>query len=150
VGQAAAVLARSADALHELNLGATAVGTGLNAGDDFTKQSIDNLASATKLRVMPARNRFRVTQSMGDVLAYSGALRRLAMEVDKVASDLRLLSSGPRAGFAEIRLPPVQPGSSIMPGKVNPSVPEMVNQVCQQCSAATPPFSRRRPRDSSS
>jgi len=139
VGQGAAVLARSADALHELNLGATAVGTGLNAGDDFTKQSIDNLANATKLRVMPARNRFRVTQSMGDVLAYSGALRRLAMEVDKVASDLRLLSSGPRAGFAEIRLPPVQPGSSIMPGKVNPSVPEMVNQVCQQvfgCDAA--------------
>jgi aspartate ammonia-lyase len=69
---------------------------------------------------------------MGDVLAYSGALRRLAVEVDKVASDLRLLSSGPRAGLAEIQLPAVQPGSSIMPGKVNPSVPEMVNQVCQQ------------------
>jgi aspartate ammonia-lyase len=69
---------------------------------------------------------------MGDVLAYSGALRRLAVEVDKIASDLRLLSSGPRAGLAEIVLPPVQPGSSIMPGKVNPSVPEMVNQVCQQ------------------
>ena len=69
---------------------------------------------------------------MGDVLAYSGALRRLAVEVDKVASDLRLLSSGPRAGIAEIQLPAVQPGSSIMPGKVNPSVPEMVNQVCQQ------------------
>ena len=76
---------------------------------------------------------------MGDVLAYSGALRRLAVEVDKIASDLRLLSSGPRAGLAEIQLPAVQPGSSIMPGKVNPSVPEMVNQVCQQvwgCDAA--------------
>jgi aspartate ammonia-lyase len=76
---------------------------------------------------------------MGDVLAYSGALRRLAVEVDKIASDLRLLSSGPRAGIAEIVLPAVQPGSSIMPGKVNPSVPEMVNQVCQQvfgCDAA--------------
>jgi aspartate ammonia-lyase len=69
---------------------------------------------------------------MGDVLTYSGGLRRLAVEVDKVASDLRLLSSGPRAGIAEIQLPSVQPGSSIMPGKVNPSVPEMVNQVCQQ------------------
>ena len=69
---------------------------------------------------------------MGDVLAYSGALRRLAVEVDKVASDLRLLSTGPRAGIAEMQLPAVQPGSSIMPGKVNPSVPEMVNQVCQQ------------------
>jgi len=69
---------------------------------------------------------------MGDVLAFSGALRRLAVEVGKVASDLRLLSMGPRAGIAEIQLPPVQPGSSIMPGKVNPSVPEMVNQVCYQ------------------
>jgi aspartate ammonia-lyase len=69
---------------------------------------------------------------MGDVLGYSGALRRLAVEVGKIASDLRLLSMGPRAGIAEIRLPAVQPGSSIMPGKVNPSVPEMVNQVCFQ------------------
>jgi aspartate ammonia-lyase len=69
---------------------------------------------------------------MGDVLACSGALRRLAVEVGKIASDLRLLSMGPRAGIAEIQLPPVQPGSSIMPGKVNPSVPEMVNQVCFQ------------------
>src|SRR4029453_5663060 len=76
--------------------------------------------------------RFRGTQSMGDVLGYSGSLRRLAAEVGKIASDLRLLSMGPRAGIAEIRLPSVQPGSSIMPGKVNPSVPEMVNQVCFQ------------------
>jgi aspartate ammonia-lyase len=125
-------LERSADALHELNLGATAVGTGLNAGDDFTRDAIANLGKTTKLVLHPAKNRFRVTQSMGDVLAYSGALRRLAVEVDKIASDLRLLSSGPRAGLAEIQLPAVQPGSSIMPGKVNPSVPEMVNQVCQQ------------------
>jgi aspartate ammonia-lyase len=69
---------------------------------------------------------------MGDVLAYSGAMRRLAVELSKVASDLRLLSMGPRAGLSEIALPAVQPGSSIMPGKVNPSVPEMVNQVCFQ------------------
>jgi aspartate ammonia-lyase len=69
---------------------------------------------------------------MGDVLAYSGAMRRLAVEVGKVASDLRLLSMGPRAGLSEIALPAVQPGSSIMPGKVNPSVAEMVNQVCFQ------------------
>ena len=76
---------------------------------------------------------------MGDVLAYSGALRRLSVETAKIASDLRLLSMGPRAGIAEIVLPAVQPGSSIMPGKVNPSVPEMVNQVCCQvigCDAA--------------
>jgi aspartate ammonia-lyase len=132
VRHAAEELRRNADALHELNLGATAVGTGLNAGDDFTAASIANLSRATSLKLMPARNRFRVTQSMGDVLAYSGALRRLAVEVDKIASDLRLLSMGPRAGIAELQLPAVQPGSSIMPGKVNPSVPEMVNQVCQQ------------------
>ena len=69
---------------------------------------------------------------MGDVLAYSGAVRRLAVEVGKIASDLRLLSMGPRAGISEIQLPPVQPGSSIMPGKVNPSIPEMVNQVAYQ------------------
>jgi aspartate ammonia-lyase len=132
-------LRRNAEALHELNLGATAVGTGLNAGEDFTAAAIANLSRATSLKLAPARNLFRVTQSMGDVLAYSGALRRLAVEVDKVASDLRLLSMGPRAGIAEIQLPAIQPGSSIMPGKVNPSVPEMVNQVCQQvwgCDAA--------------
>ena len=139
VRHAAGELNHASLALHELNLGATAVGTGLNAGDDFTQASITNLARATGLALTPARNRFRVTQSMGDVLAYSGGLRRLAVEVDKVASDLRLLSSGPRAGLAEIILPAVQPGSSIMPGKVNPSVPEMVNQVCHQvwgCDAA--------------
>jgi aspartate ammonia-lyase len=125
--------------LLELNLGATAVGTGLNAGDDYTERAIDRLKAYTDQPVQPAANKFRVTQSMGDVLAFSSALRRLAVEVNKVASDLRLLSSGPRAGLAEIQLPPVQPGSSIMPGKVNPSVPEMVNQVCFQvygCDAA--------------
>jgi aspartate ammonia-lyase len=132
VRQAIAELERAAESLHELNLGATAVGTGLNAGEDFTRSCIEHLAKATRLRLQSARNKFRVTQSMGDVLGYSGALRRLAVEVDKIASDLRLLASGPRAGIAEIQLPAVQPGSSIMPGKVNPSVPEMVNQVCQQ------------------
>ena len=132
VRHAALELRRNAEALHELNLGSTAVGTGLNAGEDVTAAAIDTLSRATSLPLQPARNRFRVTQSMGDVLAYSGALRRLAVEVDKIASDLRLLSMGPRAGIAEVQLPAVQPGSSIMPGKVNPSVPEMVNQVCQQ------------------
>ena len=118
--------------LRELNLGATAVGTGLNAGDDYTQLAVRNLARYTGIDLVPAANRFRVTQSMGDVLAYSGAMRRLAVELSKVASDLRLLSMGPRAGIGEIALPAVQPGSSIMPGKVNPSIPEMVNQVCFQ------------------
>ena len=118
--------------LRELNVGATAVGTGLNAGEEFRQFVVSALARDTKLAVIPAHNLFRVTQSMGDVVAYSGAMRRLAIEVGKVANDLRLLSMGPRAGIAEITLPAVQPGSSIMPGKVNPSVPEMVNQVCFQ------------------
>jgi aspartate ammonia-lyase len=122
----------SVGALHELNLGATALGTGLNAGDDYTQLAVSALARLTDLPFRPAVNRFRVTQSMGDVVAYSGALRRSAVELGKIASDLRLLSMGPRAGLAEIKLPAVQPGSSIMPGKVNPSVPEMVNQVCYQ------------------
>ena len=125
-------VAQAAEQLRELNIGATAVGTGLNAGDDYRRLVVDNLARYSGLPLLPAENLFRVTQSMGDVLAYSGAMRRLAVELGKVASDLRLLSMGPRAGLSEIVLPPVQPGSSIMPGKVNPSIPEMVNQVCYQ------------------
>ncbi len=123
---------RASEQLLELNLGSTAVGTGLNAGDDYTQAAIAALARESGFPVVPAANRFRVTQSMGDVLAVSGAMRRLAVEIGRVASDLRLLAMGPRAGIAEVRLPAVQPGSSIMPGKVNPSIPEMVNQVCFQ------------------
>jgi aspartate ammonia-lyase len=125
-------VAHASEQLEELNIGATAVGTGLNAGDEFRYLVVKYLAKSTGLPLVPATNLFRVTQSMGDVLAYSSAMRRLAVEVGKVASDLRLLSMGPRAGLSEIALPAVQPGSSIMPGKVNPSVPEMVNQVCFQ------------------
>jgi aspartate ammonia-lyase len=119
-------------ALHELNLGATAVGTGLNAGDAFVSRVLQHLTAATGIEWTKPDSYFRVTQSMGDMVAMSGAVRRLAIEVGKVASDLRLLSMGPRAGLGEIVLPAVQPGSSIMPGKVNPSIPEMVNQVCFQ------------------
>jgi aspartate ammonia-lyase len=135
----AGCIARGADDLEyasrqlmELNLGASALGTGINAGEDYSRLAVDNLSRFTGLSLTPAANLFRVTQSMGDIVAYSGAMRRLAVELAKVASDLRLLSSGPRAGIAEIALPAVQPGSSIMPGKVNPSIPEMVNQVCYQ------------------
>jgi len=132
IGRGGDDVAAASNQLLELNLGATAVGTGLNAGDDYRRSVIDNLRRYTNLALKPAENLFRVTQSMGDVLAYSGAMRRLAVELNKVANDLRLLSMGPRAGLAEITLPAVQPGSSIMTGKVNPSVPEMVNQVCYQ------------------
>jgi aspartate ammonia-lyase len=139
LGGYAACLERGADdveqaarQLLELNLGATAVGTGLNAGDDYAREAVAALARYTGLALAPAANRFRLTQSMGDVLAYSSAMRRLAVELSKIASDLRLLAMGPRAGLSEITLPAAQPGSSIMPGKVNPSIPEMVNQVCFQ------------------
>jgi aspartate ammonia-lyase len=137
-GYAACIRRGADDVMHasaqllESNLGATAVGTGLNAGDEYRRLVVDNLRRDTNLAIKPAENLFRVTQSMGDVLAYSGAMRRLAVEVNKVANDLRLLSMGPRAGLSEITLPAAQPGSSIMPGKVNPSIPEMVNQVCFQ------------------
>jgi aspartate ammonia-lyase len=132
VSRGAEGVAETSEQLLEMNVGATAVGTSLNAGEDYRRLTIANLARYTGLPLRPAVNLFRVTQSMGDILAYSGAVRRLAVEVGKVASDFRLLSMGPRAGLSEISLPAVQPGSSIMPGKVNPSVPEMVNQVCFQ------------------
>ena len=138
-GGYAACISRAADdldtashALKELNLGATAVGTGLNASVKYASAAIDFLRAYTHLDLKQAANLFRVTQSMGDVAAYSGAMRRVSIELGKIASDLRLLSMGPRAGLSEIALPAVQPGSSIMPGKVNPSIPEMVNQVCYQ------------------
>ncbi len=132
VSRGAEGVAETSEQLLELNIGATAIGTGLNAGEDYRHRVVANLSRYTGLSLQPATNLFRVTQSMGDVLAYSGAMRRLAVEVAKIANDLRLLSMGPRAGLSEISLPAVQPGSSIMPGKVNPSVPEMVNQVCYQ------------------
>ena len=90
---------QASEQLKELNLGATAVGTGLNAGDDYTQaRRVRTWRARSRPMSVPAANRFRVTQSMGDVVAYSGAMRRLAVELSKVASDLRLLSSGPRAG----------------------------------------------------
>jgi aspartate ammonia-lyase len=139
ISRGADVVETGARGLLEVNLGATAVGTGLNAGIDYARLAVANLARYTGFAVVPATNPFRVTQSMGDLLSYSGSVKRLAVELGKIARDLRLLSMGPRAGLAEISLPPVQPGSSIMPGKVNPSIAEMVNQVCYQvigCDAA--------------
>jgi aspartate ammonia-lyase len=132
IARATSDLDFASTALKELNLGATAVGTGLNASVEYARAAIDFLRSFTGLDLKRADNLFRVTQSMGDIAAYSGAMRRLSIELGKIASDLRLLSMGPRAGLSEIALPAVQPGSSIMPGKVNPSIPEMVNQVCYQ------------------
>jgi fumarate hydratase class II len=132
VSRGAQEVAATASGLRELNLGATAVGTGLNAGPDFVSRVLQRLHEDTGVEWRVPDNYFRVTQSMGDIVSASGGVRRLAIEVGKIASDLRLLSMGPRAGIGEVTLPAVQPGSSIMPGKVNPSIPEMVNQVCFQ------------------
>jgi aspartate ammonia-lyase len=118
--------------LEELNLGATAVGTGLNAGPAYVEAAIAELRLLTGFDVRPAQNLVQITQSMGDFAGLSGALKALAVDLSKIANDLRLLSSGPRTALGEITLPAVQPGSSIMPGKVNPVLAEMLNMVCFQ------------------
>jgi aspartate ammonia-lyase len=125
-------LSRAADDLRDLGIGGTAVGTGLNAEPEYPRLMVKHLRAITHLELRAGEDRIQLMQSMGDATAVSGALRTYAADLGKIASDLRLMASGPRTGFAEILLPAVQPGSSIMPGKVNPSIPEMVNQVCFQ------------------
>src|SRR5881409_2455213 len=125
-------LTRTADDLRDLGIGGTAVGTGLNAEPEYPPRMVVHLQAMTSLELRAGSDKVQLMQSMGDATAFSGALRTYAVDLAKIASDLRLLASGPRTGFAEIVLPAVQPGSSIMPGKVNPSIAEMVNQVCFQ------------------
>jgi aspartate ammonia-lyase len=125
-------IARSADDLRDLGIGGTAVGTGLNAEPAYPGLMVQHLRAITGLELREGTDRVQLMQSMGDAAGLSGAVRTYAVDLGKIASDLRLLVSGPRTGFAEIRLPAVQPGSSIMPGKVNPSIAEMVNMVCFQ------------------
>ena len=125
-------LTRTADDLRDLGIGGTAVGTGLNAEPEYPARMVVHLQAMTSLELREGSDKVQLMQSMGDATAFSGALRTYAVDLGKIASDLRLLASGPRTGLAEIMLPAVQPGSSIMPGKVNPSIPEMVNQVCYQ------------------
>src|SRR6266480_4460066 len=125
-------VAQAADALRDLGIGGTAVGTGLNAEPAYPGLMRKHLRAITGLELREGKDRVQLMQSMGDAAGFSGALRTYAMDLGKIANDLRLLVSGPRTGLAEIALPPVQPGSSIMPGKVNPSIAEMVNMVCYQ------------------
>jgi aspartate ammonia-lyase len=125
-------ITRTADDLRDLGIGGTAVGTGLNAEPEYPERMVVHLQAISSLELRVGADRVQLMQSMGDATAFSGAVRTYAVDLSKVASDLRLLASGPRTGFAEILLPAVQPGSSIMPGKVNPSIAEMVNQVCYQ------------------
>ena len=127
-----AKLAEAAGWLRPLNIGGTAVGTGLNAEPEYPRLMVEHLGRISGLDVRDAKDRVQLMQSMGDVASMSGAVRAYTLDLNKIANDIRLLASGPRTGLAELVLPAVQPGSSIMPGKVNPSIAEMVNQVCYQ------------------
>jgi len=113
----------------EVNLGATAIGTGINTEPEYLEKVIGYLREVTGLSVTSAVNLMEATQDTSAFLMYSSSVKRLAVKLSKICNDLRLLSSGPRAGIGEINLPPMQPGSSIMPGKVNPVIPEVVNQI---------------------
>jgi aspartate ammonia-lyase len=115
--------------LHEINLGATAIGTGITAPPDFAHAVVHYLRELTGLPMRTAEHLIESTQDVGTFTLFSATLRRLAIKLSKICNDLRLLSSGPRAGLGEINLPPRQAGSSIMPGKVNPVIPEFVNQI---------------------
>ncbi|MCK9349141.1 MAG: aspartate ammonia-lyase [Sphaerochaeta sp.] len=115
--------------MYEINMGATAIGTGLNAPRGYAEVVTRHLAQLTKLPLTSSRNLIQATHDTGSFIELSGVLKRISAKVSKICNDLRLLSSGPRAGINEINLPPMQPGSSIMPGKVNPVIPEVVNQV---------------------
>lgn len=122
----------AADYLRDLGIGGSAVGTGVTVEKEYPALMNKYLKQITGLDLRVGQDRIQLMQSMGDVAGFSSQLRVLALDLSKIASDLRLMVMGPRTGIDEIALPAVQPGSSIMPGKINPSIPEMVNQVCFQ------------------
>jgi aspartate ammonia-lyase len=122
----------AADYLRDLGIGGSAVGTGVTVEKEYPALMNRHLRQITGLDLRVGEDRIQLMQSMGDAAAFSASLRGLAVDLSKIASDLRLMVMGPRTGIDEIKLPAVQPGSSIMPGKINPSIPEMVNQVCFQ------------------
>jgi aspartate ammonia-lyase len=122
-------LTENANLFSEINMGATAIGTGINSDPEYSQTVLKYLREITGLDLKIASDLVEATSDTGSFVMYSAALKRLAIKLSKISNDLRLLSSGPRAGFNEINLPPMQPGSSIMPGKVNPVIPEVVNQI---------------------
>jgi len=125
-------LEQAADWLKDLGIGGTAVGTGLNAEPEYPALMVKHLRQISGLDLRVGEDRIQLMQSMGDIASFSGAFRAYVLDLAKIGNDIRLMVSGPRTGIAEIMLPAVQPGSSIMPGKINPSIVEMVNQVCFQ------------------
>jgi len=122
-------LEQNAKLFLEVNMGATAIGTGINAPEGYSEKCVEHLREISDLDIVLAGNLVEATQDTGAFVIYSSAIKRLAIKLSKISNDLRLLSSGPRTGLNEINLPPMQPGSSIMPGKVNPVIPEVVNQI---------------------
>jgi aspartate ammonia-lyase len=128
-------VARIGEAAHlfcEVNLGGTAVGTSLNADPRYAALAVGELSRISGVKLVQAENLLEASWDTGAYVLFSGVLKRVAVKLSKIANDLRLLASGPRAGIGEIHLPPMQPGSSIMPGKVNPVIPEAINQICFQ------------------
>ncbi len=123
-------LERNVKLLHEINMGGTAIGTGLNAVPGFAKLCAANLSQLTGEEYISSPDLVEATPDTGAYVSYSSALKRIAVKVSKLCNDLRLMASGPRCGLHEINLPAMAPGSSIMPGKVNPVIPEVVNQTC--------------------
>src|SRR5438128_4271760 len=122
-------LKEAASLICEINLGATAIGTGINAHPEYAKLVCRHLCRITGIPLITSPNLVEATQDVGSFVQLSGVLKRVAVKLSKTCNDLRLLSSGPRAGLGEINLPPMQAGSSIMPGKVNPVIPEAINQI---------------------
>jgi aspartate ammonia-lyase len=129
IGEDEERLREASNLICEINLGATAIGTGINTSPDYAPLVCRHLAEITGIPVVTSPNLVEATQDVGSFVQLSGVLKRVAVKLSKMCNDLRLLSSGPRAGLGEINLPPVQAGSSIMPGKVNPVIPEVVNQI---------------------
>jgi aspartate ammonia-lyase len=132
IESAAGALKRNADEFHDINMGATAIGTGINSPPGYADLVTQKLSAISGFELRRARNLVEATQNAGAFSQMSATLKRAAVQISKICNDLRWMSSGPRCGLNEISLPPMQPGSSIMPGKVNPVIPELVNQICYQ------------------
>jgi aspartate ammonia-lyase len=132
IDSAAVALERAGEEFHDINMGATAIGTGLNSPPGYANLVTEKLSEVSGFKLRRARNLVEATQNAGSFAQMSATMKRAAVQISKICNDLRWMSSGPRCGLNEINLPPMQPGSSIMPGKVNPVIPELVNQVCYQ------------------
>jgi aspartate ammonia-lyase len=132
IESAMAALERAGDEFHDINMGATAIGTGINSPPGYADIVTQKLTEISGFALRRARNLVEATQNAGSFAQMSATMKRAAVQISKICNDLRWMSSGPRCGLNEINLPPMQPGSSIMPGKVNPVIPELVNQICYQ------------------